>query len=86
MFKYTNSVLEYSRIVSESEKSWEKREVFYFGWNKNIVVLEGTQASLICHSDNSSTNVKMLEWIEIAAYISVSFIKENNRCENHKKR
>jgi hypothetical protein len=47
-----------------------------FGWNKNIMVLAGTQPPL-ASPDNSSTKVKVLELLQIVVYtrISESFIK-----------
>jgi hypothetical protein len=38
------------------------------GWErKNIMLIEGSQASPACPSDKSSVNVKTLGWLEVVA-------------------
>jgi hypothetical protein len=53
----------YSRRVSESEKSREKREktLYCGGKKKNIILLEGSQASPIWPSDKSEVNKSELK-------------------------
>lgn len=47
-------IRKHSRIILESEKSWEKMDILYYGWRKNIILLEGPQALHIHSFDKGS--------------------------------